>query len=84
MGFYFSAKWKFVESEAEKVQLKMEIEEYLRKCDHWISQSEYSGLAELTNSNGSFCKDSCATQAWSMSKIAEVAEIWEKLPVSNK
>ena len=31
----------------------------------------YSGLPELTNSNGSFCKDSCETQAWSSATMLD-------------
>ncbi|GAB0093565.1 Glycogen debranching enzyme [Sergentomyia squamirostris] len=37
-----------------------------------LRTSHWRGLPELTNSSGSFCKDSCRTQAWSMATVLEV------------
>ncbi|XP_077266299.1 glycogen debranching enzyme-like isoform X3 [Temnothorax americanus] len=41
---------------------------------HFIeaSTNHWRGLPELTNKDGSYCKDSCRTQAWSASVILEV------------
>lgn len=44
-----------------------------------IRNSPWAGLPELTNSNGSHCKDSCGTQAWSASTILDALwEIWSQ------
>lgn len=39
-----------------------------------ISDDPWAGLPELTNKDGAFCHDSCATQAWSASTILDVLE----------
>ncbi|KZV99969.1 glycoside hydrolase family 13 protein [Exidia glandulosa HHB12029] len=36
-----------------------------------IQNDPWAGIPELTNANGSFCKDSCPTQAWSMSTLLD-------------
>ncbi|KAK4685222.1 glycogen debranching enzyme, partial [Tremellales sp. Uapishka_1] len=44
-----------------------------------ITHDPWRGLPELTNSNGSFCYDSCRTQAWSASTILDVLEEMHKI-----
>ncbi|KAJ1553809.1 hypothetical protein HK096_006327, partial [Nowakowskiella sp. JEL0078] len=36
------------------------------------SASPFAGLPELTNSNGTFCRDSCDTQTWSSATMLEL------------
>lgn len=40
---------------------------------HWVQirDSDFAGLVELTNEDGAPCRDSCATQAWSMATLLE-------------
>ncbi|WVN91067.1 glycogen debranching enzyme [Cryptococcus depauperatus CBS 7841] len=55
------------------------ISSILRKLAHHIDKDPWRGLPELTNSNGSYCYDSCNTQAWSASTILDVLEEMHKL-----
>ena len=36
-----------------------------------LEKNEYKGLPELTNENGSYCYDSCSSQAWSAATYLE-------------
>jgi glycogen debranching enzyme len=40
------------------------MEKYVKDC-------KWDGLPELTNKDGSFCNDSCTTQAWSIGTVIE-------------
>lgn len=40
-----------------------------------LQWSDYAGLVELTNRDGSPCPDSCLTQAWSMATMLEALEM---------
>jgi glycogen debranching enzyme len=46
----------------------------LRAPRAYISNDPWAGLPELTNKDGAFCHDSCATQAWSASTILDILE----------
>jgi len=46
----------------------------LRAPRAYIRNDPWAGLPELTNKDGAFCYDSCATQAWSASTILDVLE----------
>ena len=37
-----------------------------------IRSNRFFGLPELTNDNGTFCKDSCSSQAWSAATVLEL------------
>jgi glycogen debranching enzyme len=39
-----------------------------------IRADPWAGIPELTNENGSFCRDSCVTQAWSASTLLDALE----------
>lgn len=39
---------------------------------HWIRDSDWAGLTELTNKNGELCDDSSPTQAWSTSCLLDL------------
>lgn len=44
-----------------------------RLNNHWncLQSNDFAGLPELTNRDGSLCRDSCATQAWSSATILD-------------
>nr|XP_022905345.1 glycogen debranching enzyme isoform X1 [Onthophagus taurus] len=72
MGYFLRAKLHFAKIQDELDDTVDSIKGVLSKHYSEIQMSDWKGLPELTNSNGSFCKDSSRTQAWSMSAILEV------------
>ncbi|KDN43331.1 glycoside hydrolase family 133 protein [Tilletiaria anomala UBC 951] len=49
-----------------------------------IQSNPWAGLPELTNSNGTFCVDSCRTQAWSASTMLDTLEEMMRLQKNTK
>lgn len=74
VGYFLRAKLLFAEKNGLLPKTITDIEVILSKHFTALQTSEWRGLPELTNSDGAFCKDSSATQAWSMSCILEVSE----------
>ncbi|CAB3994720.1 Glycogen debranching enzyme, partial [Paramuricea clavata] len=56
-----------------------EVKRILSKHHQHLINSPWHGLPELTNVNGSYCKDSCEVQAWSMSCLLDVFYDMEKM-----
>ncbi|KAI9506252.1 glycogen debranching enzyme [Coemansia spiralis] len=75
-GYYLRAQLLFMRKAVAKRSIGPELSHALRtvyhelhanmvNLKHHISTSSYAGLPELTNKDGSYCRDSCKTQAWS-------------------
>ena len=47
------------------------IQKILAPHFEFIENDVWMGLPELTNSNGSHCRDSCRTQAWSIATLLD-------------
>ncbi|KAJ2309119.1 bifunctional 4-alpha-glucanotransferase/amylo-alpha-1,6-glucosidase, partial [Coemansia sp. RSA 2705] len=75
IGYYLRARLTFLHKlvlanspEASTKALRTvyhELHANMVNLKHHISTSSFAGLPELTNQNGSYCRDSCETQAWS-------------------
>ena len=72
IGFFLRARLKFAEDNGELARTVANTKVILSKHFTELQTSVWRGLPELTNSNGTYCQDSCRTQAWSMSCILEV------------
>lgn len=69
VGYYLRARFNFAEDvDAEVVNIKR----ILSRHYSYIMSDKWMGLPELTNSNGSHCRDSCTTQAWSVATLLDV------------
>uniref|UniRef100_A0A336MYR3 Glycogen debranching enzyme n=1 Tax=Culicoides sonorensis TaxID=179676 RepID=A0A336MYR3_CULSO len=79
IGFYLRARLHFAKLNNCLEQTVAETWSILTKHLHEIETSHWRGLPELTNENGAYCKDSCRTQAWSMSCVLETLYDLENL-----
>lgn len=75
-GFFLRALLKFdlmrKKTPEERVESYQQITCRLHGCMEMIKSTPWAGLSELTNQNGSFCADSCPTQAWSAGCIIDL------------
>ncbi|KAI9728919.1 MAG: hypothetical protein M1828_000004 [Chrysothrix sp. TS-e1954] len=68
-GYFLRALLKFDlmrrKGPEERLESFQQVTKRLEGCMRMIRESPWAGLTELTNHNGSFCADSCPSQAWS-------------------
>ncbi|XP_025075084.1 glycogen debranching enzyme isoform X3 [Pogonomyrmex barbatus] len=82
MGFFLRARLHFASLIDDKDKLNCIIESTEAIISRHLieaSTNHWRGLPELTNKDGSYCKDSCRTQAWSASVILEVLYDLQKI-----
>ncbi|XP_031629828.1 glycogen debranching enzyme [Contarinia nasturtii] len=84
IGFYLRARLIFAEKNNCLKETIAETYSILMTHLREIETSHWRGLAELTNENGSYCSDSCRTQAWSMATVLEVLNDLNKFQVASK
>uniref|UniRef100_A0A1A9WR90 Glycogen debranching enzyme n=1 Tax=Glossina brevipalpis TaxID=37001 RepID=A0A1A9WR90_9MUSC len=72
MGYYLRARLIFAKKCGYLNETIAETWKILRAHLKELQTSHWRGLPELTNQNGTFCPDSCPTQAWSIASIMEV------------
>eukprot|EP00834_Sanchytrium_tribonematis_P001504 NODE_37_length_35953_cov_1.028037.p17 type:complete len:109 gc:universal NODE_37_length_35953_cov_1.028037:9267-9593(+) len=75
-GYYEMAKFQL------QAMLRQDIEIDLQIYNNELAKNEYRGLPELTNEDGSYCYDSCSTQAWSGATLLEFFH--KKYKLENK
>lgn len=81
MGYYLKARLNFAQENGCYIKTISEIRSILSAHAAEIQSNHWRGLPELTNSNGSYCSDSCRSQAWSSATIMEVLHelrLWEQ------
>ncbi|XP_070513892.1 glycogen debranching enzyme isoform X3 [Cardiocondyla obscurior] len=82
MGYFLRARLHFASLIDDKDALHHTVESTETIISrHFIeaSTNHWRGLPELTNKDGSYCKDSCRTQAWSASVMLEVLYDLQKI-----
>ncbi|KAG5898798.1 hypothetical protein JTB14_011008 [Gonioctena quinquepunctata] len=82
VGFFLRAKLIFAAQNGALNETLASTKLILSKHFVELQTSAWKGLPELTNSSGSYCRDSSRTQAWSMSCVLEVLYDLQKLESS--
>lgn len=72
IGFYLRARLIFAKKLGKLKEVQAETWQILTAHLRELRTSPWRGLPELTNENGSYCNDSCRTQAWSVATVLEV------------
>jgi glycogen debranching enzyme len=68
VGYFLRAKLIFSDDKQNEIK---NIQKIMSRHYQFIENDPWMGLPELTNSNGSYCRDSCRTQAWSIATILD-------------
>lgn len=84
IGFYLRARLIFAEKNDCLKETIAETYAILTAHLREIETSHWRGLPELTNESGSYCSDSCRTQAWSMATVLEVLDDLNKIQTNTK
>ncbi|XP_014469825.1 PREDICTED: glycogen debranching enzyme isoform X4 [Dinoponera quadriceps] len=82
MGYFLRARLHFASLIGGEEELRRVIgstEAIVSRHFVEASTNHWRGLPELTNKDGSYCKHSCRTQAWSASSILEVLHDLQKI-----
>ncbi|KAJ8945126.1 hypothetical protein NQ318_001591 [Aromia moschata] len=82
VGYFLRAKLHFASANGALKDTVASTKVILAKHFAELQTSPWRGLPELTNSNGSYCKDSAKTQAWSMACVLEVLSDLQKIESS--
>lgn len=79
IGYYLRARLYFAKLNNCLDQTQVETWSILTKHLEEVQTSHWRGIPELTNENGSYCHDSCRTQAWSIATVLETLKDLENL-----
>ncbi|KAF2222045.1 hypothetical protein BDZ85DRAFT_239084 [Elsinoe ampelina] len=85
-GYYLRALLKMelkrAKTSEERIEAFQQVTRRLEGCREMIKNTPWRGLTELTNKAGSFCGDSCPTQAWSASCLIDLYQDASKYEMS--
>ncbi|XP_065187406.1 glycogen debranching enzyme-like isoform X3 [Sycon ciliatum] len=71
-GFFLRARYRFASASPSAESVVASVRSAVARLQDALEDSEWQGLAELTNAAGAECIDSCPVQAWSMSCLLEL------------
>merc|ERR1712146_310471 len=69
IGYFCRAILNFADNKQDTIH---RINQFFARHEEHLAHSHWVGLPELCNENGSFCADSCPTQAWSAAAVLDV------------